>query len=86
MDNEIEKILNDFNEVLDKQYFETSEDDRDAIARLVLLKEFLSIPMTNSLLSKYQKFLNMKIEEYELMENYEAADFHKRILQQINSL
>ena len=86
MDNEIEKILNDFNEVLDKQYFETSEDDRNAIARLVLLNEFLSIPMTNSLLSNYKNLLNMKIEESELIENYEAADFHKRILQQINFL
>lgn len=86
MDNEIEKMLNDFKEILNQDYFNVSEQDRNEIAKLVLMKEFISMPMNNFLVSKYQDYLNMKIAEYELIENYEAADFHKRILQQINFL
>lgn len=86
MNDEIDKVFASYHQVLDKEYFQVSEEDRDAIARLYLIREFISLDMTNGLVPKYKEFLNIKIKDCELIEDYEGADFNRRMLQQINYL
>lgn len=83
MRNRVEFELGQFIEILDKQYFDVSEEDRDSIARLIVLRELVLLQQDPASIPSYEKHLCSKIEYYESNENYEAADFFKRIKKQI---
>lgn len=85
MRQRLERELGQFIDLMDKQYFEVSEQDRDSIARMVIIREFLDLKSDPSSLPLYQDYLSSRVEYFKMIENYEAADFFERIKKQIIS-
>ena len=86
---ELYKILDEMSADLDKNYFKVSAKKRDTIARLVMIKDLLeTLPFDKGLeeLEMYSDFITTKINYFQSQENYEAADFYKRIKKQINNM
>jgi hypothetical protein len=83
---ELEQILNEISGDLDKSYFKVSAKRRDTIARLVMLKDLWDTQPFDRDLVIYKEYITMKINFFEDYENYEAADFYKRIKKQINNI
>jgi len=85
---ELEKMLDEMSSVLDKSYFKVPAKKRDTIARLVMIRDLwntLPLGKNDEELNMYNDFITMKINHFEDYENYEAADFYKRIKKQINN-
>ena len=83
------KLIDEMSAELEKSYFKVSAKKRDTIARLVMIKDLWNtLPIDNDFeeLEMYSDFITMKINYFENHENYEAADFHKRIKKQINNM
>ena len=85
MKQRLEQELGQFIDLMDKKYFEVSEEDRDSIARMVIIREFLDLKADASSLPIYIEYLSNRVEHFNANENYEAADFFQRIKNQIIS-
>jgi hypothetical protein len=84
MKHRLEKELGEFIDLMDKEYFDVSEQDRDSIARMIIIKEFLDLKADPSSLPIYVEYLSSRVEHFKMIENYEAADLFERIKKQIN--
>jgi hypothetical protein len=85
MKQRLEQELGQFINLMDKQYFEVSPEDRDSIARMVIIREFLDLKADPSSLPIYLEYLSTRVDHFKANENYEAADFFERIKNQIIS-
>jgi len=83
MKQRLEQELGQFIDLMDKEYFQVSEEDRDSIARMVIIREFLDLKADPSTLPLYVEYLGSRVEYFKASENYEAADFFERIKKQI---
>jgi hypothetical protein len=85
MNNSIgfELIMGELSKEMDKPYFKVSAKNRDRIAKMVMIKDLWDTPNFDMELPIYMEYILMKIQEYEYCENYEAADFYKRIKKHI---
>ena len=86
---ELYELLDELTKELEKSYFKVPAKKRDRIARLVMIKDLwnaLPIDKDFEELEMYSDFITMKINYFESYENYEGADFFKRIKKQINNI
>ena len=84
MKQRLEEELGQFIDLMDKEYFQVSEQDRDSIARMVIIREFLDLKADPSSLPLYLEYLSSRIEYFKASEQYEAADFFERIKKNIS--
>lgn len=79
MKQRLEQELGEFINLMDKEYFQVSEQDRDSIARMVIIREFLDLKADPSTLPIYMDYISTRIEHFKASDQYEAADFFERI-------
>lgn len=84
MNENLKSEIRKFVDIIDKEYFDVSEEDRDAIARLIVLEELLNKNIHSDMNLMYDDYLTVRIKNFEENEDYESADLFKRIKKQIN--
>jgi hypothetical protein len=80
MKHRLEKELGEFIDLMDKEYFDVSEQDRDSIARMIIIKEFLDLKADPSSLPIYVEYLSSRVEHFKMIENYENKKTNKFLL------